>query len=188
MNKIPTTHTTMRHIILPLLLVGAVSGLADAASTGVRIHRIGDAPLPPRELDYRPAASYRKRPTPPNRLAKPIPHKATTQPAAEVTHLPLAPVGHAPVVAPPPAPAAAPAPVAPPPAPAVAARPVPPPVAKPAPVAAPQPPVVKPAPVAAPQQPAPAPAKRRRRLPIAPVAVADGSTDLPPVPTALLAH
>lgn len=203
-----TTHTTMRRIIIPLLLVGAVSGMADAAVTGVRIHRLGDAPLPPRELDQRSAASYRRSPSSTNRVAKQIPPKPTTVPlapgATSPSRLPLTPAGFHPapkqvptapsvVVAPPPTPAPIPAPaVKPAPQPTVvigrmAPAPQPAPVAKPTPA-----PVVKPVPTVVPQPtaaPTPAaPVKHRRRLPIAPVAVADGSTELPPVPVVLLAH
>lgn len=213
MKMIPTPNSTMRHIILPILAAGVVAGVADAAS-GVRVHRIGDPPLPPRYLDTKTSSQYKKRPATPERLAKPVPAPPSTavaDPTAHAKSLPLAPEGFKPAeakpapttvtrrlplapeharthVAPP-----APAPVAPVAVPAPAPKPVvvtpasgtrpaltPPPVSKPMlPEAAP---AVKPA-----AAPAPAPVvKPRRRLPIAPVSVADGSTELPPVPSALI--
>lgn len=252
-------YTPMRSIIIPLIAAGSIAGMAEASS-GVRVHRLGDPPLPPRYMDTTPSSYYKKRATTPERLMKPM-QPATTPSVANggtraAKRLPLAPGGFVPapkpvapaatpapaptqvVVAPPPAPAPTPAaagvvsrpvsrysranvPVAAPtpapaPAPAPTARrtrlplaptslPAPTPAPKPAPVAvkpapvvvtpAPAPkPVVVPAPAkqpvvkpAAAPAPAPAPAaKPRRRLPIAPVVVADGSTDLPPVPEALI--
>lgn len=243
MNKILNHPSAMRQILLPLFIAGAVTGITEAATSGVRIHRIGDPPLPPRAVDTRSASSYRKQPTPPNRLARPIPARPAG--AARVNKLPLAPEGYVPptpapapavvpaVAAPaapaaaaasarrlplapagyvPPTPAPAPAVAAPAPAPAPQPAPQPAPAAVAAPVAAPAAlpiaptasrpvsryapapapaapvaaPAAQPAPVATPAAPAPAPApKQRRRLPIAPI-VADGSTDLPPVPAALI--
>lgn len=254
-------YTPMRSIIIPLIAAGSIAGMAEASS-GVRVHRLGDPPLPPRYMDTTPSSYYKKRATTPERLMKPV-QPATTPSVANggtraAKRLPLAPGGFVPapkpvapaatpapaptqvVVAPPPAPAptpaaagvvsrpvsrysranvpvAAPTPApAPAPTPAPTARrtrlplapsslPAPTPAPKPAPVAvkpapvvvtpAPAPkPVVAPAPAkqpvvkpAAAPAPAPAPAaKPRRRLPIAPVVVADGSTDLPPVPEALI--
>lgn len=218
MNRTSTHTTTMRNIILPILVAGAVTGVADAAS-GVRIHRLGDPPLPPRAVDTRSTNPSIK---PTRSVVKPTP---TTTTSAGQNRLPLAPQGHAPVVkgdtAAPAAPAPQPAPT-----PAAAGRRlpltpagfVPQAVQAPAPTPAPQAPaaqvVTKQAPPIAPApapaaKPAPAPAptpaavpaaqpvqaapaapaaKPRRRLPIAPVVVADGSTDLPPVPEALLRH
>lgn len=46
MKKIATQPT----IVLPLLAAGLLAGVAEAASSGVRVHRIGDAPLPPRNI------------------------------------------------------------------------------------------------------------------------------------------
>ena len=183
MKKIPTTNSTMRNIILPLLAVGALSGYAEAA---VRIHRIGDPPLLPREVEAQlnqnrkhhrrvapqPAPVVVKSETvapslvpiapasPEYKPQAPIPAPAPA-PQQRQARLPLAPVNFAPNAAPtgaavpPPPPAPAPAPVTLP-----APRPVPvaamPPAPKPAPKPAPAPKPI-PAPVAVAPAPAPAP-------------------------------
>lgn len=145
-----TPHSTMRNIILPLLVAGATAGMADAAS-GVRIHRIGDPPLPPRALDTHSSDYYHKRLAPAARTAKPQP-AAPSATTAQGKRLPLAPQGFVPAAkpVPPSAPAAGPV---------VMNRPVSRYSPAPQQVVAPQP---------LPQQ-QPAPAKRAGRLPLAPV-------------------
>lgn len=189
MKNITTPYSTMRTVVLPLLSAALMVGVAEAASSGVRVHRIGDPPLLPRGYVQPQAAPV---------------HKAHVEKPQEVRHagqaVPLAPVGQevssAPVSvvqAPPAVPhrrvdsvplaplsqsAAAPAqvktkPLATPPAPQPAAVPVrssnlplaPTYVATTAPA-----PAAAPAAVKKPQAaPAPQPQLPRRRLPIAPV-------------------
>ena len=205
MKMTPIYNSTMRHLILPLLAAGAVVGVADAAS-GVRIHRIGDPPLLPRYMDTKTSSQYKKRPATPEQLVKPVPAPPATavaDPSARSKSLPLAPEGYTPsrVTQQSATPAVrgrrlplAPAPVAAPPAPAPKPVVVPTPAPEPKPIAPPAPtkkptlaPPPAPKPAVVPTAPAPAApaAKPRRRLPIAPI-VADGSTDLPPVPEALI--
>lgn len=200
----------MRHLILPLLAAGVVAGAAQAAS-GVRIHRLGDPPLPPRYLDTKTSSQYKKRPSSPDQLVKPVPAPRSTalaDPSAHAKRLPLAPEGFKPTEA---QPAAAPVvrtrrlPLAPEqpkpsvsipaPAPQKVVVPEPKPVVIPTPAPAtrpaltppvvPKPMMAAPAPEVKPAAPAAPAVKQRRRLPIAPV-VADGSADLPPVPSALI--
>ena len=93
--KKSTTHHT---IVLPLLAAGILAGVAEAASSGVRIHRIGDPPMLPRNFiiqGHREAEP-----------AAPAKHTAPAAPSPERTAhaVPMAPIGQevgsAPVLAP----------------------------------------------------------------------------------------
>lgn len=92
MKKITTHHHT---IVLPLLAAGILAGVAEAASSGVRIHRIGDPPMMPRNLILHQVEAP---------AAPQSPAQATRRAAAATAHaVPMAPVGQevssAPVVA-----------------------------------------------------------------------------------------
>lgn len=82
MKKITTSYSTMRTLVLPLLSVGLLAGVAEAASSGVRVHRIGDPPLLPRSFVQTTA---------------PATHKTQAAPQREVRRtgqaVPMAPVG-----------------------------------------------------------------------------------------------
>ena len=127
MKKIPTSNSTMRTIILPIIAVGALSGFAEAAS-GVRIHRIGDPPLLPREVE---AQMQRER-----HAVRPV-EQTLPVPAAPDMYKPAVPIApEQPVYV----------------KPASASRVAPPPPPAPRPVAAPKHPAPVPPPAAAPQQ------------------------------------
>lgn len=98
-------NSTIHHsLVLPLLAAGILAGVAEAASSGVRIHRIGDPPMMPRNLIL-VGPQQMLEPAAPVSAPKPAP-RATTGATAHA--VPMAPVGQevgsAPVMTPPPAP------------------------------------------------------------------------------------
>lgn len=109
MKKITPTHSTMRTIALPVLAVGILAGVAEAATSGVRVHRIGDPPMLPRNFVLPAQQDYVEAPAAP--VAKPAPRTETPYTGSRTGRaVPLAPVGEevgsAPVTAlPAPAPA-----------------------------------------------------------------------------------
>lgn len=91
--KISTTHNP---IVLPLLAAGILVGVAEAASSGVRVHRIGDPPMLPRNfIISQPIAEA------PADAPKAAPRRAEVSNAGRA--VPMAPVGQevgtAPIVA-----------------------------------------------------------------------------------------